>query len=121
MIPITETRAGKIITAYLIYRPDSTLVAKIIAHLSSHCFQVDVYGSASEIIFQNRVKSASLSTVIGATGEVLGAVIDGVKLYRNVVRIRRDDPSLIRERETEYYLPGLDRLKAMGYNVMKVI
>jgi hypothetical protein len=107
--------------AYLIYRPDGKLVAKIHAHLSAHCFQCDVYGEDNEVIFQNRVKSADLTTVIGATGEESGAIIHGIQLYRNVVKIRKDDPTLIRAKETEYYLPGLDRLRAMGYNVMKVI
>lgn len=118
---ITQTAAGKIIMAYLIYRPDGKLVAKIHAHLSVHCFQCDVYGADNEVIFQNRVKSADLTTVIGATGDESGAIIDGIQLYRNVVKIRKDDPTLIRAKETEYYLPGLDRLRAMGYNVMKVI
>jgi len=121
MKPITETKAGKIVMAYLISRPDGTLVAKIHAHLSSQCFQVDVYGPGNEILFQNRVKSPDLATVIGSTGEEPGAVIDGVELYRNVVRIRHDDASIIRGLEDKYYLPGLDRLKAMGYKVMKVI
>lgn len=121
MKPITETKAGKIVMAYLIYRPDGTLVAKIHAHLSQMCFQVDVYGADNEITFQNRVKSANLATVIGATGDGKGAIIDGVQLYRNVVRIRKDDKTIIRGMETEYYLPGLDRLKAMGYKAMKVI
>jgi len=118
---ITQTAAGKIIMAYLVYRPNGKLVAKIHAHLSVHCFQCDVYGADNEVIFQNRVKSADLTTVIGTTGEVDGAIIDGIKLYRNVVKIRPDDSSLIREKEKEYYLSGLDRLRAMGYHVMKVI
>jgi hypothetical protein len=118
---ISQTKAGKLVTACLIYRPDGTMVAKIHTHFSAHCFQVDVYGEDNEVLFQNRVKSADLSTVIGATGDQSGAVIDGVQLYRNVVRIKRDDPSLIRDKETQYYLAGLDRLRAKGYKILKVI
>jgi hypothetical protein len=58
---------------------------------------------------------------LGATKEIIGAEIDGIRLYRRGVKINKEDKTVMRPFESRYYLPGFDRLKMMGYNVVKVL
>lgn len=121
MRTISQSRTGKIISAYIILNRDGKMIANIHTHFITDCLQVDIYDQDSILCYQNRVKSPDLSTAIGYGECTSGAVIDGVKLYQNGVGIDPKDKSLIKTKELTHYLPGLDRLKAMGYNVIKVI
>lgn len=118
--PICENREAKKISCQLVINPDKDIVAVIHTFVTLTGFRVDLY-ERGILSFQNRVVSEDMITALGATNDIKGATIDGIKLYRRGVTVDKEDETRIRQHETKYYLPGLDRLKALNYKIVKVL
>lgn len=113
---VSQTNTGKAISAYVVLHPTGGLVAKIhIGYSQRSPMHVDVF-LGSELIHQylgpdeHYPFSAALS----------GLILADIRLFGSGVAISREEKSL-GAFEKETYLPGLDRLKAAGYKVEKII
>lgn len=118
--PISENREAKKVSCYLVTNKENDIIAIIHTFVTLTGYRVDVY-ERGILSYQNRVVSEDMTTVLGHTNEIKGATIDGVPIYRRGVRVGNDDLTKIRPYEDKYYLPGLDRLKALKYNIIKVL
>lgn len=118
--PICENREARKLSCYLVLSPEKDLVAIIHAFITSTGFRVDLY-ERGILSFQNRVVTTDFATVLGATNDISGAIIDGIKIYRRGVKVDKEDETKIRPHESKYYLPGLDRLKALKYDIVKAL
>jgi hypothetical protein len=118
--PITENREAKRMSCHVVLNKDREIVAIIHGFITRTGYRVDVY-ERGILSYQNRVVSEDPIVALGATKDVKGAEIDGIKLYRRGVRVQRGDATVMRPLEDKYYLPGFDRLKVRGYEIIKVL
>lgn len=118
--PITENREARSLSCHIVFNKEKELIVVIHGFITRTGYRVDVY-ERDVLSFQARVVSEDPVVALGSTKEIMGAEIDGIRLYRRGVRINKDDETVMRPFESRYYLPGFDRLKIMGYNVIKVL
>lgn len=118
--PITENREARSLSCHLVINKGKDIIAIIHGFITRTGYRVDVY-ERDVLSFQARVTSEDIIVALGSTRDAKGAIIDGIHLYRKGVKIDKNDPSIVRPYEKRYYLPGFDRLKIMGYNVIKVL
>lgn len=118
--PITENREGRKLSCHIIQNKEKDIICIIHGFITETGYRIDLYDRGI-LSFQARVVSENITVALGGTKEIKGAEIDGIRLYREGVKVSRGDASIIRPLEDKYYLPGFDRLKVMGYNVIKVL
>ncbi len=113
---VSQTNTGKAISAYIVLHPTNGLIAKIhVGYSQRSPMRVDVF-LGSELIHQylgpdeHYPFSSALS----------GLILADIHLFGFGVGISREHASL-GAFEKQTYLPGLDRLKAAGYKVEKII
>jgi len=121
MRPIRSYKYLPEINAYVIQRKDDQIIGWI-QTLFHNWFYLDYYDIDGHIIYQGRVRSKNITIAVGSNGiDAKGCIIDGIKLYRENIDVNLQDPSLIFPHEKKHYLPGLARLKALGYKVTKIL
>lgn len=118
--PITENREGRKLSCHVIQNKEKDIICIIHGFITATGYRVDLYDRGI-LSFQTRVCSEDIIVAIGSTKDVKGAEIDGIRLYREGVKVTSGDTSAVRPMEDKYYLPGFDRLRVMGYNVIKVL
>lgn len=113
---VSQTNAGKAIAAYVVLHPTNGLVAKILVGYSGRSpMRVDVF-SGSELILQYLGPDEHYPFAAALSGIILA----DIRLFGSGVAISREQASL-GTFEKDTYLPGLDRLKAAGYKVERII
>jgi len=118
--PISENREARSLSCHIVLNKEKDIVAIVHGFVTRTGYRVDVY-DPNALSFQARVASEDPVVALGAAKGSKGAEIDGIRLYRKGVKIDRNDKTVMRPYEARYYLPGFDRLKMMGYNVVKVL
>jgi len=146
MKQVRETQAVKQISAYVIISPKGEHVSTVQAHFTnSGMCRVDVWGK-HELIYQGKASGYGYDKF---TAALAGAKIDGWQIYDhcgqndesqrilNESKILGHEDNFVQaeikalgmsfsncsngEYKSLYYLSGLERLKALGYNVITAI
>jgi hypothetical protein len=116
---ITQTVQGKSVASYVIMNRSGKHVATFqVAHLmrsGSPRMRIDVFENGS-LSFQ----VSTVSEQYPYSRALSGFKLADVALYGSGVTIGRDNEAL-KPYETVTYIPGLDRLKAAGYQIIKAI
>lgn len=120
---ISQTNAGKQVSAYVILHPSGKHVGTVhIYYGLNNTMRVDVFSGPTladqyqgPIVhhFEGNAEKYPFSTALS------GIILADVRLYEVETKLGKDKP--VSSFEKGFYLPGLDRLKAAGYNVIKAI
>lgn len=120
---ISQTNAGKQVSAYIILHPSGKHVGTVhIYYGLNNTMRIDVFSGPTladqyqgPIVhhFEGNAEIYPFSTALS------GIILADVRLYEAETKLGQDKP--VSDFEKGFYLPGLDRLKAAGYNVIKAI
>ena len=121
---VSQTNAGKQVSAYIILHPSGKHIATIHIYYSRvDGMWIDIFDGATLL---DQYQGKLIHHYEGPAenypfpGALSGIILADVRLYESNQRITQEEKT-VSGFERDYYLPGLDRLKAAGYNVIKAI